>query len=155
MLVNQDSAIQQPLQFLSLISISFGGLSLGEVHQVLRQEGKLIKTSPTPVYLGGNGGRLINWIDASSSFQRGDPDRLMELLQVKAAGCEQGNGSVTAGAYMMKPAVITIAGSERQLIQARLSVSGASLSINDLVFSAGERVELPHMKRSRATPYQT
>ena len=92
MLVNQESAIQQPLQqFLSLMAISFGGLYhyLGQVHQVLRQEGKLTKQTPTPVYLGGNGGRLINWIDASSSFQRGgDADRLMERLQVKAARCD-------------------------------------------------------------------
>lgn len=153
MLVNQDSAIQQPLQqFLSLISISFGGLYhyLGQVHQVLRQEGKLSKTSPTPVYLGGNGGRLINWIDASSSFQRGgDPDRLMELLQVKAAGCEQGNGSTTMSDAYKDETACGLISSGVNLTgnfdpSSDFMVSGASLSINDLVFRAGERVELPH-----------
>ena len=78
--------------------MSFGGIYhyLGHVQRVLREEGKIGRNTPTLVYLGGNGGRLINWIDASSSFQRGgDTDRLMEMLQIKASGCEAGNASTT------------------------------------------------------------
>ena len=99
MLVNQESSLQVPLQqYLSLLSVSFGGLYyyLGKVQKVLREEGKMTRNTPTPVYLGGNGGRLMNWIDASSSFQTGgDPDRLMEMLQVKSSGCTAASASTT------------------------------------------------------------
>ena len=99
MLVNQESPIQVPLQqFLSLLGVSFGGLYyyLGKVQKVLREEGTMTRNTPTPVYLGGNGGRLINWIDASSNFQKGgDPDRLMEMLQVKSSDCEATTASTT------------------------------------------------------------
>ena len=154
MLVNQDSAIQKPLQeFLSLVSVGFGGLYhyLGQVHQVLRQEGKLTDTCPTPVYLGGNGGRLMNWIDTSSSFQQGgDPDRLMQMLQIKAAGCEDGNGSTTmSDAYKDETACGLISSGVN--LEGNFDpssdymVSGANLQINDLVFKPTDRVELPHL----------
>jgi hypothetical protein len=153
MLVNQASALQIPLQqFLSLISISFGGIYfyLGIVQKVLRQEGKLIKNSPTPVYLGGNGGRLINWIDASSSFQRGgDPDRLMEMLQIKASGCEPGNAPTTMSNAYKDETCCGLISSGVNLVgdfdpRDDLMICGAELKVNQLKFSSTERVLLPH-----------
>ena len=153
MLVNQDSSLQVPLQqFLSLLSVSFGGLYyyLGQVQKVLRDEGKLTRNTPTPVYLGGNGGRLINWIDASSSFQRGgDPDRLMEMLQVKSSGCEAATASTTMSDAYKDETSCGLISSGVNLIgdfdpRDDAMVCGASLTINDLTFNAGDRVELPH-----------
>ncbi len=154
MLVNQESAIQKPLQeFLSLLSVSFGGLYhyLGHVHRVLRQEGKLTMSAPTPVYLGGNGGRLINWIEASPNFQRGgDIDRLMEMLQIKASGCEQGPAPTTmSDAYKDETACGLISSGVNLDIgdldpSEDFMVCGSTLLINDLTFQSGERVDLPH-----------
>ena len=153
MLVNQDSSIQAPLQqFLSLLSVSFGGLYhyLGQVQKVLRDEGKLTRNTPTPVYLGGNGGRLINWIDASSSFQRGgDPDRLMEMLQVKSSGCESATASTTMSDAYKDETSCGLISSGVNLIgdfdpRDDVMICGAALTINDLTFNAGDRVDLPH-----------
>ena len=153
MLVNQESELQAPLQqFLSLIAISFGGIYyyLGQVQLALRDEGKLMRQTPTPVYLGGNGGRLMNWIDASSRFQRGgDPDRLMEMLQIKAAMCEKGDGATTlSNAYKDETACglistgVNLVGDFDPVND--VMISGACLRINDLSFSAKDRVYLPH-----------
>lgn len=153
MLVNQESPLQEPLQeFLSLLSVGFGGIYhyLGQVQQALRAEGKLTRNTPTPVYLGGNGGRLINWIDASSRFQRGgDPDRLMEMLQIKASGCEPGNASTTLSERYKDETACGLISSGVNLVgnfdpSADLMVCGATLVVNDLIFQASDRVELPH-----------
>ena len=162
MLVNQASALQMPLQqFLSLISISFGGIYfyLGLVQKVLRQEGKLIQNGPTPVYLGGNGGRLINWIDASSSFQRGgDPDRLMEMLQTKASGCEPGSAPTTMSNAYKDETCCGLISSGVNLVgdfdpRDDLMICGAELKVNQLKFSSTDRVLLPN-SLERITNYE-
>ena len=152
MLVNQESSLQLPLQqFLSLLSVSFGGMYyyLGQVQKVLREEGKLTRNTPTPVYLGGNGGRLINWIDASSSFQRGgDPDLLMEMLQVKSSGCEPATASTTMSDAYKDETSCGLISSGVNLIgdfdpRDDAMICGATLIINELTFKAGDRVDLP------------
>ncbi len=152
MLVNQESSLQLPLQqFLSLLSVSFGGMYyyLGQVQKVLREEGKLTRNTPTPVYLGGNGGRLINWIDASSSFQRGgDPDLLMEMLQVKSSGCEPATASTTMSDAYKDETSCGLISSGVNLIgdfdpRDDVMICGATLIINELTFKAGDRVDLP------------
>jgi hypothetical protein len=157
MLVNQESSLQLPLQqFLSLLSVSFGGIYhyLGLVQKVLREEGKLSRNTPTPVYLGGNGGRLINWIDASSSLQKGgDPDRLMEMLQIKGSSCEAGNAPTTMSDAYKDETACGLISSGVNLIgdfdpRDDVMICGAGLIVNDLSFNASDRVELPHsMKR--------
>lgn len=153
MLANQSSPLQIPLQqFLSLLAVSYGGLYhyLGQVLKVLRLEGKLSRNSPTPVYLGGNGGRLLNWIDASSRFQRdGDIDRLLESLQRKASDCEAGRANTSlSDAYKDETACGLI--SEGVNLSGDFDprddvmICGANLRINELEFIAEDRVKIPH-----------
>lgn len=153
MLVNQSSNLQEPLQhFLSLLAVSYGGLYhyLGHVLKVLRIEGKLTRDTPTPVYLGGNGGRLLNWIDASSSFQRdGEIDRLLERLQIKAASSDQGRANTTlSDAYKDETACgliskgVNLTGDFDP--QNDDMISGTTLRINELEFSPEDRVIIPH-----------
>lgn len=153
MLVNQTSRLQAPLQqFLSLLAVSYGGLYhyLGLVLQVLRKEGKLTRNVPTPVYLGGNGGRLLNWIDASSRFQRdGEIDRLLANLQTKAASCEPGPANTTlSDAYKDETACGLI--SEGVNLTGDFDprddvmISGALLRINGWEFCPDSRVFFPH-----------
>ena len=53
-----------------LMSLGFSGLYyyIGIVLRVLRQEGKYSRDRITPVYLGGNGSRLLHWIDPNGQF---------------------------------------------------------------------------------------
>lgn len=152
MLANQPSPLQVPLQqFLSLLAVSYGGLYhyLGQVLKVLRQEGKLSRNTPTPVYVGGNGGRLLNWIDASSHFQRdGEIDRLLESLQVKSSGCAPGRASSSlSDAYKDETACGLI--SEGVNLSGDFDprddvmICGANLRINGLDYAADSRVQIP------------
>jgi len=152
MLLTQVSPLQVPLQhFLSLLAVSYGGLYhyLGLIHKVLRREGKLNRLTPTPVYLGGNGGRFLNWIEPSVHFQPGgDIDRLLENLQIKAANCEPGRASTTlSDAYKDETACglisegVNLTGNFDP--QADFLVCGATLRINGQEFSADGRVAPP------------
>jgi hypothetical protein len=153
MLVNQSSPLQLPLQhFLSLLAVSYGGLYhyLGQVLKALSLEGKLTRSTPTPVYVGGNGGRLLNWIDASSTFQRdGDVDRLLEALQVKSSGFSPSRANSTLSeAYKDETACGLI--SEGINLSGDFDprddhmISGAELKINGLEFNESDRVDIPH-----------
>jgi len=152
MLANQDSALQVPLQqFLSLLSVSFGGMYyyLGQVQKVLRTEGKMTRNTPTEVYLGGNGGRLLNWIDVSSGFQKGgELDQLLAMLQVKSSGCDPAKApTIMSDAYKDETSCGLIS-SGVNLIgdfdpRDDVMVCGAKLIINGLTFEADQRVKLP------------
>ena len=151
-LVNQPSPIQKPLQeFLSLVAVSFGGLYhyLGKVHYVLRQESKLSRKTPTPVYIGGNGGRLLNWIDASSRLQaNGDVDRLLERIQIQAAQCDMGRaGTTLSGAFKDETACgliskgVNLVGDFDPRNDAM--INGSILKINSYTFTEHDRVVIP------------
>ena len=71
------------------MAVGFGGLYhyLGLILRALDQAGVISSRVPTPVYLGGNGARFLNWLDPSGVFSRGcDSDQLLEVLQRKSAG---------------------------------------------------------------------
>jgi len=151
-LLNQESAIKTPLaQFIGLIAISYGGLYhyLGIIQRVLRTEGKLSRNIPTPVYVGGNGARLINWIDESTEYQKGgDIDKLFEMLQVKAARCTNGRAAtMLSDAYKDETACglisdgVNLSGDFDP--RSDHLISGASVQINELSFGAEDRVESP------------
>jgi hypothetical protein len=151
-LVNQPSTIQKPLQeFLSLVAVSFCGLYyyLGKVHYVLRSEGKLSRKTPTPVYVGGNGGRLLNWIDASSRLQvNGDIDRLLERIQIKASKCDPGRaGTTLSGAFKDETACgliskgVNLVGDFDPRNDAM--ISGSTMKINNLTFADKHRLLIP------------
>ena len=153
MLANQDSALQVPLQqFLSLLSVSFGGMYyyLGQVQKVLRTEGKMTRNTPTEVYLGGNGGRLLNWIDASSGFQKGgELDQLLAMLQVKSSGCDAAKAPTTMSDAYKDETSCGLISSGVNLIgdfdpRDDVMVCGAKLIINSHTFEADQRVKLPH-----------
>jgi hypothetical protein len=53
-----------------LMAIGFGGLYyyVGILLRVLNEEGKYNKEKITPVYLGGNGSRLLHWLDQTGTL---------------------------------------------------------------------------------------
>jgi hypothetical protein len=94
-----DEQNKQLLSFVSLMAISIGGLYhyLGLILKALAKEGRLHKTTPMPVYMGGNGARFLHWLDESGAFSKGcDGDLLMESLQLKSTGFDT-TGKKVAG----------------------------------------------------------
>lgn len=68
------------LGLIQIMAIGFSGLYyyVGELLRVLNEEDKYSRKKITPVYLGGNGSRLLNWIDATGEFSSGS--EIDELL---------------------------------------------------------------------------
>lgn len=76
-------------QFISLLAISVGGIYhyLGTILRGLDGERKLKRPEPMAVYAGGNGGRLLNWLEESGAFSKGcEADQLLQRLQQASAG---------------------------------------------------------------------
>ena len=85
-------------QFISLLAISLGGIYhyLGTILRGLDGENSLKRRAAMAVYAGGNGGRLLNWLDQSGSFSKGcEADQLMQRLQQTSAGFTTGGGETT------------------------------------------------------------
>jgi hypothetical protein len=145
---------KQLLAFVSLLAVSFGGLYhyLGLILKALGREGRLHKTVPMPVYMGGNGARFLHWLDESGAFSRGcDADLLMEVLQRQSAGFEA-NGKGTAGTTLSDAFKDeTACGLISKGINLKgdfdprdeVMFSGEELVVNGQIFNALDRVNLP------------
>jgi hypothetical protein len=92
----------------------------------------------------------VNWIDASSRFQRdGEIDRLLESIQVKSSGCDAGRANTSLSeAYKDETACGLI--SEGMNLSGDFDpredvmVCGAILCVNNLEFGVDDRVQIPH-----------
>ncbi|MCT0203133.1 hypothetical protein [Synechococcus sp. CS-603] len=124
-------------EFISLLGLSFGGIYhyLGTILKGLNHESRLIRPTAMPVYLGGNGGRLINWLDQSGQFRSGcEADQLMERLQQLSAGLTISPASTTlSGAFKDETAC--------GLISTGVNLKGDFDPRDELMFS-GEMLEI-------------
>ena len=73
----------------------------------------------------------------------------MEMMQIKASGCETGKASTTLSDAYKDETACGLISSGVNLIgdfdpRADVMVCGSTLVVNDLTFEAGDRVELPH-----------
>jgi len=145
-------------QFISLLALSFGGLYhyLGTILRGLDGESRLLRSAPMPVYLGGNGGRLINWLDQSGRFSPGcEADQLMERLQQLSTGFASGPAATTlSDAYKNETAcgLISTGVNLKGDFDPRdeLMFSGEQLEINGQSFGPTDRVELAAMASDEA-----
>ena len=137
-------------QFISLLALSFGGIYhyLGTILRGLDGESRLLRPAPMPVYVGGNGGRLINWLDQSGRFSPGcEADQLMARLQQLSAGFAPGPAATTlSDAYKNETAcgLISTGVNLKGDFDPRdeLMFSGEQLEINGLSFGPTDRVNL-------------
>lgn len=84
--VEEDSDFQGLLR---LIAIGTAGLYyyVGTILGVLYDEGKYSKNEITPVYLGGNGSRLLNWLAIGGRFDRhSEVNQLLSRMLSKGSG---------------------------------------------------------------------
>jgi hypothetical protein len=139
---------EQLEQFISLLALSFGGIYhyLGTVLRGLELEGRMQRRAAMPVYLGGNGGRLINWLDQSGQFSRGcEADLLLQAVQQRSAGFDPAAAATTLSeAYKNETAcgLISTGVNLKGDFDPRDEpmFSGEALEINGRVYGATERV---------------
>ncbi|MDJ0662347.1 MAG: hypothetical protein QNJ42_23100 [Crocosphaera sp.] len=77
--------------FIRLIAMGTAGLYyyVGTILNVLFQEGKYSRNEITPVYIGGNGSRLLNWLAIGGKFDRyAEVNELFSRMLSKASGFE-------------------------------------------------------------------
>lgn len=141
------------LEFVSLMAVSFGGLYhyLGLAMKSLALQGRLRKLAPVPVYIGGNGGRFLNWLDESGAFTRGcDTDQLLGALQRMSFGNSEQSGDFTttlSNAFKDETACGLI--SQEVNLKGNLDprdelmISGEELLVNGLRFGPMDRVAIP------------
>jgi len=107
-----------------------------------------MRSTPMPVYLGGNGGRLINWLDQSGRFSSGcEADQLMERLQQLSAGFAPDPAATTlSDAYKNETAcgLISTGVNLKGDFDPRdeLMFCGEQLEINGQAFGPTDRVDL-------------
>lgn len=82
---NKRSFVEEEPEFqglLQLMALGFSGLYyyIGTLLGVLHQEGKYSAPQITPVYIGGNGSQLLNWLAEDGRF---DPDSEINALLSK------------------------------------------------------------------------
>jgi hypothetical protein len=85
----QDDSEFQGL--IRLVAIGTAGLYyyVGTILGVLYQEGKYQRQEITPVYVGGNGSRLLNWLDERGKFDRNSEiNQLFSLMLSKGSDFE-------------------------------------------------------------------
>ncbi|MEM8719533.1 MAG: hypothetical protein AAGE84_09530 [Cyanobacteria bacterium P01_G01_bin.39] len=93
-LADQRPLLQEDEDFLGLIqltTIGFAGLYyyLGILLRVLWAEGRYERKQITPVYLGGNASRFINWLDPTGQFDHhAEVNELLSRMLSKASGFE-------------------------------------------------------------------
>ena len=74
-----------------LMALGIGGLYyyVGLLIRTLRANGKYTQDVTTPVYLGGNGSRLLHWLDVTGQFNKhSEIQLLLSRLLSKGAGME-------------------------------------------------------------------
>jgi len=148
--------------FLSIMSVSYGGLFyyVGLVLKALGKEGKLQRDEPTEVYAGGNGARLISWIDESRRFRSGSPvDRMFGLLQAKALGVNYSRASTTLSESFKDETargLISIGADLKGDFDPTTEylISGAPLRINDLVYKDDSRIDTQKLFGVPITRYE-
>jgi hypothetical protein len=162
-LASKHSSVRAPVcQFISLISVGFAGLYyyLGLVQRALRSEGKIKDNTPTPVYLGGNGGRLVNWIEISQRYRLGgDIDNLFAQLQVRASGCEPAAATTILSDAFKDETACGLISEGINLIggfkpENDPFISGISQRINTTNFSDDDRVILPSSAEKSIDTYE-
>ena len=148
---NRDKTLEQ---FISLMALATGGLYhyLGFIVKCLHEKETLQKRSCVSVYVGGNGGRLLHWLDPTCQFNE-DSQANTWLSRIQALAINLNNNESAEGTHLSekfkdevaiglvvdRPHLSGINDSESN------PFSGESLCINGYEFSAEQPIDLSHM----------
>ena len=141
-------------QFISLMALATGGLYhyLGFVVRCLYKRKTLQKGSCMSVYVGGNGGRFLHWLDPTCRFHQ-DSKINTWLSRIQSSAINLNNDEPAEGTYLSekfkdevaiglvvdRPHLNGLNGSESN------PFSGESLCINGYEFAAEQPIDLSHI----------
>jgi hypothetical protein len=89
--INASSRNPRIEQFRTLLTFGFAGLYfyIGQLLRYLSEEKKLLRHQVTPVLLGGNGSRFLNWLALGGVFRSDtEPNLLLSKVMATAANFE-------------------------------------------------------------------
>ena len=145
-------------QFISLMALATGGLYhyVGLIVRCLYENKKLRKGSCVSVYVGGNGGKLLHWLDPTCQFnQDSQVNRWLSRIQASAIDLnndesdeethlsEKFKDEVAIGLVVDQPHISDPDGLESKPPP---PFSGESLCINDRNFAAEDPIDLSDNK---------
>jgi len=139
-------------QFISLMALATGGLYhyLGLILQQLYASKSIQKKNCMQVYIGGNGGRLLNWLDPSCSFEEDSPiNRWLSHIQAASANNLDDNSyyeTRLSGLFKKEVAIgLTVKEQKHLVVDPGISddpFSGEAIRINNNDFAAGDQIKL-------------
>jgi hypothetical protein len=153
LLKNERAFVEDDPEFqglLRLIGIGFSGLYyyVGTILGVLHDEGKYSGREITPVYIGGNGSRLLNWLAIGGQFDRhSEVNHLLSRMLSVASGFAD-IGEITRLSQRPKDEVccgLVLSGTKLQGLTRRTKdplIAGEDCEVNGNPISWRERLEL-------------
>lgn len=135
---------------LRLIAIGFSGLYyyVGTILGVLHDEGKYSGREITPVYIGGNGSRLLNWLAIGGQFDRdSEVNHLLSRMLSAGSGFDD-IGEITRLSQRPKDEVccgLVLSGTKLQGLTKKTKdplIAGEDCEVNGNRISWRERLEL-------------
>lgn len=133
---------QEFLDFITMVTLGFGGLFyyVGQVLKTLHLEDKYPHAEITPVYLGGNGSRFLNWLDPIGQF---DAESDINRLLSRMLNCGSGFAPIQVPTRLSKnPKAEAACG----LVQTQTKLTGLDKSEDSLV--AGEIYTMGGQRRA-------
>jgi hypothetical protein len=153
LLKNERAFVEDAPEFqglLRLIAIGFSGLYyyVGTILGVLHDEGQYSRREITPVYIGGNGSRLLNWLAIGGQFDRhSEVNQLLSRMLSVASGFAD-IGEITRLSQRPKDEVccgLVLSGTKLQGLTRRTKdplIAGEDCEVNGNPISWRERLEL-------------
>jgi len=152
-LKNQRIFVEDNSEFqglLRLIAIGFSGLYyyVGTILGVLHDEGKYHRREITPVYIGGNGSRLLNWLAIGGQFDRdSEVNHLLSRMLSAGSGFDD-IGEITRLSQRPKDEVccgLVLSSTKLQGLTKRTKdplIAGEDCEVNGNLISWRDRLEL-------------
>jgi hypothetical protein len=133
-----------------LMAIGFAGLYyyVGILLQVLNEEGKYTKKSITDVYLGGNGSRLMHWLDPSGMFtERSEINILLSRMLAISSGFEDTKTLTYLTLYPKDEVAIglVLEASHLQWLSSKNKdpmIAGEDYELNDVLLDWNQRLDI-------------
>jgi hypothetical protein len=150
--INSDK--QRSREFRTLVAFALGGLYhyFGLIQKYLNEEGSLKHTTDvSSILVGGNGSRFLHWLSTSGRYnQNSEVNILLNGILTKSSGLKGNPDMMTLSPYpkdeacgglVVSPDGAKLKGLDQK--QEDYPFLGEDCTINDQIFTANQRLNLP------------